>query len=727
MRFGLVHRIMTDALAVLGVLAVVSTATLGFATNIALVVGLALALAIPEAWQTKTLFRHAATTGMLLLAVVQAARIVAGQPPIDVAVEFAALLQVIRVATRRGAAHDQQIIVLALLHFVAGTVLGGGLTYGLCFFGFLIVAPGALVLSHLRREVEGNYRQGARDRKGLPVDVPRLLRRRRVVGRGFLISTCFISVPIFLLTALLFVLFPRVGISIFLMNHSHAGRMVGFSDHVDLGQVGQLRSDPSVALRFEAPATATPPSRLTLRLRGTALDAYDGRAWSRSSSERHLADHSGAGSTYPVVRQPLPGDVKYSFDVEPIDPPVLFLPQNTVAVQVKAQPQALMADPLVLQQGSEGELRYAGGESRGIRYDVFVAPPRTRIVETMAPSDRVRYTTPTGLPPRAKELALTWTTGAITPFDKAHALEAHLRTDFSYDLNSPSGGTTSPVDDFLFVSKRGHCEFFSTSMALLLRELDIPSRNVTGFVGGTYNRFGNYYSVREGDAHSWVEAFIEDPGVPGSGTWVTFDPTPPSGAQPFAETTGAIVYFRDLLEAMSQRWTHYVVNYDMNQQLRLADSATRWYDKQRRQAGLDTGFLGKITRGPVVAGGLIGLLVVGYVVWQRRRHKRGDRKDPTKKNDATERSLIAAAGLYKTLENALTMHGLTRPASTPPLRFAEQLEERKHPLAPEVLDLTGIYLGARFGSEALDDRATKTFETRVKAIRTWERTKSIVA
>ncbi len=719
MRFGLVHRIMTDALAVLGVLAVVSTATLGLPTNIALVVGLALALAVPEGWQTKPFFRHAATTGMLLLFVVQSARIVAGQPPIDVAVEFAALLQVVRVATRRGAAHDQQIIVLALLHFVAGTVLGGGLTYGLCFLGFLVVAPGALVLSHLRREVEGNYRQGARDRTGLPVDVPRILRSRRVVGRGFLLSTCFISIPIFLFTAVLFVLFPRVGISLFLMNRGHAGRMVGFSDHVDLGQVGALRSDPSVALRFEAPTSDPPPARLTLRLRGTALDAYDGHAWSRTSAERHVVDRSVAGSTFPIVRQPRPGDIKYSFDVEPIDPPVIFLPQNAIAMQVKAQPQALMAEPLILQQGPEGEIRYAGGESRGIRYDVFVAPPTDRIVEPMSASDRIRYTAPTGLPSRAKTLALTWTAGETTELGKARAIESHLRTDYTYDLNSPSGGTASPVDHFLFESHRGHCEFFSTSMALLLREIGIPSRNVTGFVGGTYNRFGNYYAVREGDAHSWVEAYIDGATPEEPGSWMTFDPTPASGAQPFAETTGTFVYLRDLVEAMSQRWNSYVVNYDMNQQIRLADKAMGWYNAKRKDAGVDKGFAGKITRGPVVAGGLLVLVVVGYVVWQRRARRKSETKDP-KKKQSVDPSLAAAAALYRALELALGAHGLTRPPSTPPLRFAEQLGDRKHPLAPEVRELTTIYLGARFGHETLDGAAMKAFESRVKAIRTWQ-------
>ena len=96
-----------------------------------------------------------------------------------------------------------------------------------------------------------------------------------------------------------------------------------------------------------------------------------------------------------------------------------------------------------------------------------------------------------------------------------------------YDFSFPkSGGKPNPVEHFLFDSKRGHCEFFSTTMALMLREIGIPSRNVTGFVGGTYNRFGRYYAVREGDAHSWVEAYLDDP-IRG---WVTFDPTPTAGA-----------------------------------------------------------------------------------------------------------------------------------------------------------------------------------------------------
>ncbi|HEX7670536.1 MAG TPA: hypothetical protein VF395_13170, partial [Polyangiaceae bacterium] len=217
MKFGVVHRIMTDALAALGLLSLVTSGELHPWMTAAIVLGLITAVAIPERLQDHVRAGSIGGALSVVLLLTQTARLFFGGDILQLAVEFAAALQVIRLGTRRGAAHDQQIILLALVHLVAGTVLGGGLAYGLCFFGFLVVAPGALVLSHLRREVEGNYRQGARDRTGLPVDVPRILRSRRVISRRFLLMTCSLSLPIFLFTAVLFVLFPRVGLSLLLL------------------------------------------------------------------------------------------------------------------------------------------------------------------------------------------------------------------------------------------------------------------------------------------------------------------------------------------------------------------------------------------------------------------------------------------------------------------------------------------------------------------------------
>lgn len=710
MRFGTVHRMMTNALAALGVLAVVTSSELGLWVSGITLVGLVLALLVPESWQQKPWLGHIATGGPLLLFFIEGGRLLAGQSALDVAVEFAVLLQVVRLATRRGAAHDQQIILLALLHFVVGTVLGGGLAFGLCFVGFLVFAPGALVLSHLRREVEGNYRQGARDRTGLPVDVPRILRSRRVVGKGFLASTGLLSVPIFVFTALLFLAFPRVGLSLLLINHSKSGRMVGFSDHVDLGDVGVLRSDPAIALRFEVPGLGeNPPPRLTLRLRGTAFDTYDGRAWGRSSSERKAEPRMG--DTFAIRRYPRATDRVIAFELEPIEPPVLFFPSHTAAFRTRTTNQGLLAEPPVIARGPEGEFRYNGQEGRGLRYEAFIAPESESFAQPpMNEQERKRYVTlPATLPARVAQLAHQWTDHEPSPRRKANIIEERLKHEFIYDTNSPSSGTPQPVDHFLFESHRGHCEFFSTTMAMMLRSIDIPSRNVTGFVGGTYNRFGKYYAVREGDAHSWVEVYLQEGNL---AAWYTYDPTPTAGAQPLQATNGARVYVRDLIEAMSQRWTRHVVGYDLRQQMHVLDAITSRYQRARGAAGMDRGMLGKISKRPFLLLACIGLFAYGlrrvYHTWKNRR--------VVSPEEQLEQRIEHATHLYRMLENTLVSLGLSRAPELPPLRFAEQLQQKGHPLAKEVYDLTELYLEVRFGGVTLEPGALRDFEARVKGL-----------
>jgi protein-glutamine gamma-glutamyltransferase len=715
-RFGLVHRIMTDALAALGVLAVVNTSSMSPWTTGFVLVGLALALAIPESWQSKPMLRHLATVGPVTLVAVQGIRFFAGKTGLDIAIEFAAILQIIRLATRRGAAHDQQIIVLALLHFVAGTVLGGGLSYGICFIGFLIVAPGALVLSHLRREVEGNYRQGARDRTGLPVDVPRILRSRRVVGRGFLATTCLLSVPIFFFTAALFVVFPRVGLSLLLLNHRSGERMIGFSDRVDLGEVGAIRDVPALALRFDIEDLPEPrQQKLTLRLRGTAFDKYEGRRWERTQSKQHGGLRSN--DTLALVRPPDPTrDRKVTIELEPIDPAVVFLPPRTVALQLRTQPQAVVGESLELSRGPEGEVRYSGEGAHGLRYDAYVASDREPISEPLPPADRPRYLDiPVDSPQRIAQLAHEWADGQPTAYAKAKAIEEHLKHDYRYGLGSPSGGKPQPVDHFLFESKVGHCEFFSTAMAIMLREIGIPSRNVTGFVGGTYNRFGRYYAVRQGDAHSWVEAYLDDP-ING---WVMFDPTPTAGAQPFQETGGPWLYARDLLEALSQRWNRYVIGYDLKTQVRIFEDLSRRYERLRAQTGTNRGSIEKVTRPSVLAGIVLIAGLAAYVFWRRRRTIKPTDPAPSE-NPKVDPQLEAAAALYRSLELALVSQGIGRPAALPPLKHAEALVSRQHPLASPILELTSRYLEARFGGASLDEPTQRDFERRIKEIRAYK-------
>ncbi|MGA2450841.1 MAG: DUF3488 and transglutaminase-like domain-containing protein [Polyangiaceae bacterium] len=719
MRFGLIHRLMTHLLATLGILAIVTTASLPAWTNVLLLLGVGATAFVPESWQPSPFMRHVATVAPLSLLAIESARLLAGRSPLDTAVEFAAVLQVLRLLTRRGAAHDQQIIVLALLHFVAGTVLGGGVAYGLCFIGFLIVAPGALVLSHLRREVEGNYRQGARDRTGLPVDVPRILRSRRVIGYRFLAATCFLSIPMLAFTLVLFLVFPRVGLSLLLINHSRAGRMIGFSDRVDLGEVGVLRDDPTVALRFELHPPLDPAStRFPLRLQGTAFDTYDGHAWLRNDRNAHpTACNSIADDTYPLFRSPDSQHDRYvSFDLEPIDPPVVFLPPRSIALHVRTPTPFMLAEPPTLRCGSEDEIRYAGSDYRGLHYDAYIAADSEVLSKPLIDRDRRGYlAVPSDMPPRVAELARTWTVGATTPDAKARAIQEHLRTGFGYDLHSPSQGTPQPIDHFLFESKRGHCEFFSTTMAIMLRTVGVPSRNITGFVGGTWNRFGHYYAVRQGDAHSWVEAFIDSPSRP---AWQTYDPTPTAGIQAPDPPGGVYYYARDFVEAVSQRWNTYVVGYDLRKQLGLIEDIRRQYEGPHGTFSSARGFFDFANPSIARTATLLGLAAIAYAAWRyRRRHARPSELPTSHRADDARQA--TAATLYRGVEAALRANGIARPAHMPPLTYAETLRKENHPLSGCVLYITRLYLATRFGGDDVTDSVRSDFRRAIGSIRAY--------
>jgi protein-glutamine gamma-glutamyltransferase len=702
-RFGVVHRVMTDTLAVLGLLALLTSGELDRAVSYAILIGAIAALFLPERVQERPLWRRFAVGAPLLLLAVQVSRLLGGESLLVVAIEFAAGLQVLRLATRRGAAHDQQVIVLALLHLIAGTVLGSGLTYGLCFLGFLVITPGALVLSHLRREVEGNYRQGARDRTGLPVDVPRILRSRRVIGRQFLLLTCLLSVPIFLFTALLFVLFPRVGLSLLLLNRSHSERMVGFSERVDLGGVGKLRSDPTIVMRVDPPnLPPVPPPRLALYLRGAAFDRYDGRAWSRSKRDDVPAEQFG--SQVRIRRFPDPArDRVMRIDLEPIDPPVIFLPLDAVALRVLAPGPNIDQSRPELFVGPEGVLRYSSPTQRGIRYEVSLdhEPPLE-----LSEIEELRYIALPPLPPRIADLADDWTRGIDAPLEQARLIESKLRTGYKYDLESPSGAAANPLEDFLFKSKRGHCEFYSTAMVVLLRSLGVPARNVTGFVGGTYNRFSRSYVVRQGDAHSWVEVYLPDAG------WTRFDPTPPSDSAPRGELTGALAILRDFIEALGQRWSRHVVGYDLRQQLGLYNDMRTTYRRWVPSSGVAGKVLGSPRRTLLVVLALIGLGLGIRELWKRRRTTEAEREKPRDDRRAHE-----AAELYRALERVLVTRGVPRPPSTPPLAHARALQALGHPISNEALDLTERYLRARFGGEDFDAVARRAFLERVRDLR----------
>src|SRR5205823_4276291 len=121
---------------------------------------------------------------------------------------------------------------------------------------------------------------------------------------------------------------------------------------------------------------------------------------------------------------------------------------------------------------------------------------------------------------RIPELARSLTAASLTDLERARAIERALRTGYGYTLELPATEEADPLAHFLFSRRKGHCEYFASAMAVLLRSIGIPARLATGFQSGVYNSISDLWLIRTRDAHSWVEAWI-----PGRG-WTTFDPTP---------------------------------------------------------------------------------------------------------------------------------------------------------------------------------------------------------
>ncbi|NWQ43586.1 transglutaminase [Bacillus sp. EB106-08-02-XG196] len=159
---------------------------------------------------------------------------------------------------------------------------------------------------------------------------------------------------------------------------------------------------------------------------------------------------------------------------------------------------------------------------------------------------------PENLPERIKELAESITKGETNWFDKAKAIERHFGgSEFRYDQKNVAvpGENDDYVDQFLFDSKVGYCDNFSTSMAVLLRTVGIPTRWVKGYTGGEFMDYSegdtskSIYEITNNNAHSWVEVYFPNQG------WVPFEPTKgftndvsidftnPDGTPEAAETT----------------------------------------------------------------------------------------------------------------------------------------------------------------------------------------------
>jgi transglutaminase-like putative cysteine protease len=714
MSFARLHEVVTYLIAALGFYALTLGGELGTTSSLLLALGLVSSLFARGPLLARPGWIRAWNVAVIVFLALQILRGFVGEPFLALGLEFAGFLQVTRLMNRRTAADHQQIAVLAFLHVIAATVLSTEIAYGLVFVGFVIVTPWMLVLSHLRREIEANY-QAAGERK---VDVARVLASKRIVGPSFLAGTAILTIPIFALTIVLFLVFPRVGMGFLAFGEGHGQRTAGFGSNVELGDFGVIRDDPTVVLRVRLPDMgARPPPTLALRMRGTSFDRYDGRRWTRGQTQS--APIRSHGDFFPIHRDERRGDRTIDVVLDHLDEPVIFIPPRAIGVRIPPRVEGGFDRNREVRRARGLDLRYGDDDALGLTYTVFVSgEPGEILEEPLDDEERLAYLAlPEGMD-RVRALAREIAGDAATDAERAHRIDAWLRDSgtFRYSLEMPDTGGRDPLEVFLFEARSGHCEYFSTAMAVMLRAIGIPTRNVTGFLGGAYNPYGNYYAIRQGDAHSWLEARIDD-------RWVTFDPTPPARGDIRPEE-GVFAEIRAIVDALSTRWANEVVGYDLRSQVEGLRNLFR-FARSVREAfsfGGDAEMPGapdeasEPRRAPTSSSSVLAALVLlvaittiaAVVLVLRRRRTRAATGSP---------SVLAAVRLYRELERALEDLQRPRPASTTPREHADALSKEGYAHADTVAEVTSRYEAARWGGEPLRPDEVEKLTRAIAAIR----------
>ncbi len=304
------------------------------------------------------------------------------------------------------------------------------------------------------------------------------------------------------LALLLFILFPRIPGPIWALPHDVYTARTGMNDTMSPGTFSELALSDEVAFRVRFNERI--PSQRLMYWRALVLWDYDGRTW-RAGNKRWVyypkpeTKTFGAPIDYTVTIEPHQKRWLYALDI-----PVL-----------NANSRAPTGLKLLL--NPDGGLRASNAIVTLSRYQIS-SYPRYVLNPLLGNIDYQRALRLPNTNPQTSELAKSWRGDNLNPeqiIDKALTL---FRNEFTYTLSPPLLGKHM-VDEFLFQTKRGFCEHFAGAFAVLMRASGIPARIVIGYQGGEYNPRGNYWLVRQADAHAWAEVWLKNRG------WVRVDPT----------------------------------------------------------------------------------------------------------------------------------------------------------------------------------------------------------
>ncbi len=468
---------------------------------------------------------------------------------------------------------DRDLLYLAVLSFLmvlAASVLTVDTLFLLTFFLFLLLAVATFVSMEMRRS----------EREALATGVPPKQDRR--FQRSLSGMAAILGVATFAGTALIFFILPRGNSGGFLRNLGVQGDLAtGFSEDVRLGGIGLIQQSDTVMMHVQVQQGKMPAD---VKWRGVALTNFDGQRWWNNPGEvpvyRPLTNmpvdlnqvhvnNSLLYSSAPSV--PHIPTLSYKVVMEPMGLDIFFLASMPLRINGNYRSIAILPDGSVMNRQASATFRSdsANPQAIGIYFGVADTrnpepvvrdsnsrdyPPRMVLLFTQVPAH---------LDPRIGQLAQQITANSTSNYLRAKAIEGHLQANFGYTLQLPGQKEADPLASFLFVRKKGHCEYFASSMAVMLRTLGIPARVVNGFRGGEFNDVVSSYIVREKDAHSWVEVYFPEYG------WVTFDPTPsgPVLGPPVGWSRTALY-----MDAMREVWREWIISYDFSHQIRLSSA-----------------------------------------------------------------------------------------------------------------------------------------------------------
>jgi hypothetical protein len=478
----------------------------------------------------------------------------------------------------------------------------------------------------------------------------------------------------------------------------------GFSDSVSLGEIGRIQQSSQVVMHVRVENGEKGPGVL---MRGNSLSDFDGKNWiNPPHNVQNISSIGGSFDLRGYARQELrlaEGQqhhiVKYRVMLEPIGTNVIFtIPSpdylfgsfreitgdrsQTFLNTDRDRPTSVYSGISDLSQPTFQDLEQASGE--------YPSEVQRRYLKL-----------PDMLDPRIPELAHQITAKSRTPIEKAAAIQAYL-SKFRYTLELPSQRQKDPVAFFLFERKAGHCEYFASAMAILLREEGVPSRIVTGFRGGEWNELTGNFIVRAKDAHSWVEVYF-----PGVG-WYAFDPTPQGSAQIVTTWNRVQLY----LDAAREFWREWIVNYDFVHQERLANAAvgasTRTADRLKLWArrkyeamlnsARDTHKM--MIKSPRAYGGSAVLFISGIILlFNVPRFARLIKMRRVARNPGSAPQ-SAASIWYARMTSAMARRGHRKVPTQTPSEFVSKIQDTE--LRTGVARFTRHYEKARFGNSAED-------------------------